>query len=91
MYVERKPGIPPSPGHVRDVLDFMRSSNIGVIFAANHYGRSRVERVASRTGAEVVMVPLHEEGEEGVDSYFDLVDVWVSGLAQAFAAHGASR
>lgn len=91
MYVERKPGIPPSPRHVRDVVDFIRSSDIGVIFAANHYGRGKVDRVGSRTGAAVVMVPFHEEGEEGVDSYFDLVDIWVSRLAQAFTDHSAAR
>ncbi len=90
MYVERKPGIPPSPGHVREVVDFIDTADIGVIFAANHYGRSKVDRVGSRTGAEVVLVPFHEEGEENVDSYFDLVDTWVSRLAAAFAAHNST-
>jgi ABC-type Zn uptake system ZnuABC Zn-binding protein ZnuA len=91
MYVERRPGIPPSPGHVREVIDFIRSSDIPVIFAANYYSRSQVERVGSRTGAEVVMVPFHEGGEEGVEGYFDLVDTWVSRLADAFERHNAAR
>ncbi|MEE9207990.1 MAG: metal ABC transporter substrate-binding protein, partial [Gemmatimonadota bacterium] len=91
MYVEPKPGIPPSPGHVRDVIAFMRDNNIPVLFAANYFSRKQVERVASRTGAASVMVPEHVDGEEEVDDYFSLVDLWVSRLATPFEADAARR
>jgi len=84
IYVEPKPGIPPSPGHVREVIDFIETENIGVLFAANYFSRSQVERVASRTGIKHVMVPEHVAGEAGVDDYITLVDTWVSRLAAAF-------
>lgn len=86
-YVEPKPGIPPSPGHVREVIDFMESERIPVLFAANYFSRGQVERVASRTGAEAVIVPEHVAGAEGIVSYFDLVDLWVTKLADAFRRH----
>ncbi len=86
MYVEPKPGIPPSPGHVREVIDFVRGEDIPVLFAANYFSRSQVERVASRAGATAVIVPEHVAGAEGVDDYFQLVDLWVSRLAEAFRA-----
>jgi zinc/manganese transport system substrate-binding protein len=85
MYVERQPGIPPAPGHVRDVIDFMRNEHIHVILAANYFNRTQVERVASRTGASAVIVPEHVDGEAGVDDYFKLIDRWVTALADAFA------
>ncbi len=84
IYIEPKPGIPASPGHLAKVVRFMRDENVKVLFAANYYSRSRVERVASRTGARAVIVPEHVLGAEGVDTYFDLIDAWVSGLAEAF-------
>lgn len=86
IYVEPKPGIPPSPGHLAEVVSFMRDESVRVLFAANYFSRSQVERVASRTNARAVIVPEHVEGAEGVDSYFDLVDHWVSSLAEAFLA-----
>lgn len=86
MFVEPKPGIPPSPGHVAEVIDFTRRERIPAIFTPNFYSKSQVERIASRTGAAAVLVPLHEGGEEGVDTYVKLVDVWVSRLAAVFQA-----
>ena len=72
------PGIPPSPSHVRAVIDFIEDADMQVLFAANYFSRSQVEQVASRTGISAVMVPEHVEGEEGVDDYFSLIllTVW---------------
>jgi ABC-type Zn uptake system ZnuABC Zn-binding protein ZnuA len=84
IYVEPKPGIEPSPSHVRKVIDFIETENIEVLFAANYFSRGQVERVASRTGIKHVMVPEHVAGEDGVDDYITLVDTWVSRLASAF-------
>ncbi len=86
MWVEPKPGIPASPGHVREVIDFIRENQIPALFAANYFSRRQVERVASRTGATAVIVPEHVDGEEGITDYFTLVDSWVDRLAEAFAS-----
>jgi len=83
-YVEGKAGIPPTPGHVRNLVRRMQSEGIGVLFAANYFDRSKVERVAERSGARTVIVPMEPGGAPGVDSYFDLVDTWVDALARAF-------
>ena len=56
-----------------------------VIFAANYFNHTEVERVASRTDAVAVIVPENVGGEAGVDDYFELVDRWVTALADAFA------
>jgi len=85
MYVEPKPGIPPSPSHVRAVIDFITAENIAVLFAANYFSHSQVERVASRANVKALIVPEHVEGAEGVDDYISLVDLWISRLAAAYA------
>lgn len=84
MFIEPKPGIPPSPSHVRSVIDFIKAEHIAVLFAANYFSRTQVDRVAERAGIRAVMVPEHVDGEEGVDDYFKLIDTWVSRLAAAF-------
>ncbi len=84
MFVEPKPGIPPSPSHVRSVIDFIEAENIKVLFAANYFSRSQVERVADRAGIRALLVPEHVGGEEGIDDYFQLIDTWVSRLAAAY-------
>lgn len=86
MYVEGKPGIPPTPGHVADVIAFIQREHIPVLLAANYFSRSQVERVASRTGATPVIVPEHVDGAPGIDDYFALIDRWVSALAAGFGS-----
>ena len=86
VYIEPRPGIPPSPGHLNNVINMMSDESIEVLLAANYFSHRQVERVAERTGARAVIVPEHVDGAEGVDDYFKLVDSWVRGLAEAFLA-----
>lgn len=89
IYVERKPGIPPSPGHVRTVIRFMKQEDVPVLFAANYFSEQQIRRVADRVGGTAVRVPEHVGGGEGADDYFRLVDLWVTRLAEAFAGEGS--
>ena len=84
-YVEAKPGIPPTPGHVGNLLEKMSSQGLNVILAASYFDQRKVESVARRGGATVVMVPMNPGGKAGVDDYFSLVDYWVNGLAGALS------
>ena len=91
-YVEAKPGIPPTPRHVEEVITLMRDRRIPVIVAANYYDHHEVETVAARTGATAVILAENTEGAPGVTTYFDLLDSWVRDLARGFAqAPGAGR
>ena len=82
-YVEAKPGIPPTPGHVGDLIQLMKTKDIHVLLAANYFGRTKVEAVARRGNATAVIVPL-QPGSDAVPTYIDVVDAWVNGLAAAF-------
>ena len=88
-YIEPKPGIPPTPSHVQEVITEMKEQHIQVLLSTNYYDRSQVQEVAARTGARAVIVPGNVGGAPGVDSYFDLINVWVSELARAFQPAGA--
>jgi zinc/manganese transport system substrate-binding protein len=88
-YIEAKPGIPPTPGHVQEVIALMKQRKIPVLFASNYFDRNQIQQVAGRTGAKAVIVPENTNGAPGVNTYFDLLNTWVSGLAAGFGG-GAS-
>jgi ABC-type Zn uptake system ZnuABC Zn-binding protein ZnuA len=88
-YIEAKPGIPPTPGHVQEVIAQMKERKIPVLFASNYFDRNQIQQVAQRTGARAVIVPENTQGAPGVNTYFDLMNAWVNGLAVAFKG-GAS-
>ena len=82
-YVEPKPGIPPSARHVHDLIEEIGDSEIEVLLAANYFSRQKVDLIAERTGIQTIRVPMGP-GVEGVDDYFQLVDLWIDSLRQAF-------
>jgi zinc/manganese transport system substrate-binding protein len=86
--IEPKPGIPPSPKHVTDLVENMRARDIKILLAANYFDEQQVRTVAGRVGAEAVIVPLYVGGVEGVDDYFQLVDYWIGGLLSAASKTG---
>jgi ABC-type Zn uptake system ZnuABC Zn-binding protein ZnuA len=85
-YIEPKPGIPPTPSHVREVIEMMKREHIAVLFSTGYYDRNQVREVAARTGATAVIVPGNAGGEPGTESYIGLVDLWVRELARGFGA-----
>ncbi len=80
--IESKPGIPPSPRHVTNLVTMMREQNVELILAANYFDERKVHIVAERTGAEAVIVPLFAGGAPGTEDYFGLVDLWTSNLVE---------
>jgi zinc/manganese transport system substrate-binding protein len=83
-YIEAKPGIPPTPRHVQEVIRLMKQRKIPVLFASNYFDRKQIQQVAQRTGAKAVIVPENTGGAPRVNTYFDLVNSWVGSLAAAF-------
>ena len=81
--VEPKPGIPPSPRHVTELVELMRQRRIKAILAANYFDEQKIRTVAGRVNATPVIVPLYVGGAQGADDYFALVDLWVGGLLRA--------
>jgi len=89
-YIEPKPGIPPTPGHVLEVINEMRTRHIQVLLSTNYYDRNQVLEVAQKTGAKAVIVPSNTGGAAGINTYFDLMNLWISELARAFGTGTAT-
>lgn len=86
-YLEDRPGIPPSPAHLVDLIRQMRDQHVPVIFHETYYNRSTSDMVAGRTGARVLLLPTSVGGAPGTGTYEQLVDYLVSrfvaGMRQA--------
>jgi zinc/manganese transport system substrate-binding protein len=81
--VEERPGIPPGPQHVRQVIDLVQSQKIPLIMVDNFYDPSLPNNIARQTGATVVILPNQVEGDPAVQTYFDLIDYLVRKLTSA--------
>jgi ABC-type Zn uptake system ZnuABC Zn-binding protein ZnuA len=86
-YVEPKPGIPPSARHVKELIDEIEAQGIEVLIAANYFDPKKPQAIADRTGCRAVILPLGT-GVGGADGYFELVDLWVESIVDAFAGGG---
>ena len=82
-YIEPKPGIPPTPRHVQEIITAMREKKIQVLLSTSYYDRRQVQEVAQRTGATAVIVPSNTG--PGAATYVELMDLWMNELARAFA------
>jgi len=84
-YVEPKPGIPPSPKHVEELVQEMRKNNVKVLLAANYFDENKVRTICNKVGAEPVIVPMFVNGAPGAENVFKLIDLWINKLNEAFS------
>jgi len=83
IFLEPKPGIPPSPSHLVEVIAQMKAQKIKAIMVEPFHDRKIAEKVASATGAKVVDFAQFPGGMPGTDSYVKLIDKLVAGLVAA--------
>lgn len=83
-YIEPKPGIPPSPKHVENLIREMKENNVKVVLAANYFDETKVRSICERVDAIPVIVPMYVDGAPGTEDVFKLVDYWIDNLVKAF-------
>src|SRR6202049_981354 len=83
IFLEPKPGIPPSPSHLVGVIQQMKAQHVKAVIVEPYHDRRIAEKVASATGAKVVELSQFPGGIPGTDSYVKLIDTLVSRLAAA--------
>lgn len=85
VFLEPKPGIPPSPSHLGEVIGKVKEQKIKAILVEPFHNRKIAEKVASSTGAKVVDFAQYPGALPGTDSYVSMIDVLVSRLATALS------
>jgi len=86
LFLEPKPGVPPTPTHLAEVITKMKQDKVHVIIVDPYLNRRTAETVAEKTGATVVDVSQFPGGMKGTEgSYVALIDHVVNAIAQALA------
>ena len=83
LFLEPKPGIPPSPSHLAEVIAQMKAQKIKAIIVEPYHNRKIAEKVAESTGAKVVDFAQFPGALPNTESYVALVDRLVDNLAAA--------
>jgi ABC-type Zn uptake system ZnuABC Zn-binding protein ZnuA len=83
--LEPKPGIPPGPSHILEVINTMKAENVKVILMEPFYNRDDAEAVARKTGAKVIVVPNAVTNEKDSDNYIAMLDNIVTRLSSALS------
>jgi len=84
LFLEPKPGIPPTPAHLAEVISKMKAQNAHVIIVDPYLNRKTAETAARNTEATVLDVTQFPGGIKGTEGgYIQLMDYLVNSLAKA--------
>ncbi len=83
-YIEEKPGIPPTPRHVRDLVRLIETQEISLILRSTFTDTRPAQRLAERTMARVVELPAAVGAIDGSEDYISLFDVILRQLGTSF-------
>ena len=83
--LEPKPGIPPGPGHVVQVINTMKSEKARVILMEPFYDRRDAEAVAKKAETKVVVAAAAVRGQKEAADYIAVFDNVVSRLSGALS------
>lgn len=82
-FVEPRPGIPPSPGHLVALMARMKRENIRVILVEPYFDLKTPQSVARETGGQVVVLMPSVGGNKDTGDYIKLFDYDVDLVVKA--------
>jgi ABC-type Zn uptake system ZnuABC Zn-binding protein ZnuA len=82
-FMEPKPGVPPSPSHLYEVIQAVKRTGAKAIVMEPFYDRKVADLVAKQTGIKVLILPPSVGGARGIDDYIQLMQSDMSQLAAA--------
>jgi zinc/manganese transport system substrate-binding protein len=83
LFLEPKPGIPPTPAHLAGVITRMKTDNLKLVAVQPYQNRKTAETVATHTGAVVLDWPSFPGGK-GTEGYIEWIDFLVKSITHGF-------
>lgn len=77
--IEPKPGMPPSSSRVDEIIKLLPNYKVKAILVENFYPKKIPEYLSQKTGIPLLDLPT-DTGEEGIKTYFDLIDHLIDAL-----------
>jgi zinc/manganese transport system substrate-binding protein len=86
LFLEPKPGIPPTPAHMAEVIDTMKTGHLRAILVEPYQNRKTAEKAAAEAGSVILNFTQYPGGAKGSEGgYIELMDYLVNTLARALA------
>ena len=82
-FMEPKPGVPPSPSHLYEVIQAVKRTGAKAIVMEPFYDRKVADLVSKQTGIKVLILPPSVGGVKGIDDYIQLMQYDMAQLAAA--------
>lgn len=82
-FLEPKPGIPPTPKHIEEIIQTMKERKAKIIVREVFHEKKAPTKIAKATGAEIVTLAT-EVGETKDGSYVSLIDQDIHQIVEAF-------
>lgn len=83
-YIEDKPGVPPSPRHLAELVEQMKGEGMQVVLYANFQDAAAPGRVAAQAQARAIALPISVGGEAGITTYAELFETILNRLETGF-------
>jgi zinc/manganese transport system substrate-binding protein len=83
--LEPKPGTPPPPSHVAELVGVVKAQGVRAILVESYYDHRPAETLAQHSGAKVVVIPGDVGADPAAKDWFSYVDLLVSRVTQAVA------
>jgi zinc/manganese transport system substrate-binding protein len=81
--LEPKPGTPPSPAHLADLVGVAKREGVKAVIVEDYYDTQSADVVRRFAGVKIVQIPGDVGAEPGIDSYEKLMDTVVGRVAGA--------
>lgn len=82
-FLEPKPGIPPSPSQLVNVINKVKSQNIPVLINSPYFSSKSPNVVARNTNIELVQLSTMTGGYDEIENYIGLFDYNINTLVEA--------
>jgi ABC-type Zn uptake system ZnuABC Zn-binding protein ZnuA len=81
--LEPKPGIPPTPGHLREIVKRARADQARLLLVEPYYPKRPVNFVVRETGVTALRLPLYVGGKQGIRTYLENLRYLVHTIEEA--------
>lgn len=82
-FLEPKPGISPTPKHIRFIEDYIKANKIKVIAQSTFYSRKLADRLKQNSDIHVVIIAQMPGEVKGTENVFDFFDYNIKALSEA--------
>ncbi len=86
--LEPKPGIPPSPGHLKEIVRQAKTAQAKLLLVEPYYPRRPVRFVEKETGVQALRLPLFLGGKKGISTYLENLGHMVDSIVVALQNNG---